>query len=186
MPRSHRPSLLVRRTAALLLLAACAPRGGAAPAPRSPALAAPTAADRAWVERTLASLTLRDKVAQMVMPWVGGEYAAADSPEFDSIARWVERDRVGGLILSIGLPHSYAAKLNEAQRRSRVPLLVAADMENGPGMRLAGVWSSRTSSRRGAAPSSRPPWRWGPPAPTRWPMQPGACWRPRRARWAST
>jgi beta-N-acetylhexosaminidase len=107
-----------------------------------PELARDLSADgRAWVETTLASLTLREKVAQLVMPWVGGEYAAVDSPEYDQLRRWVEEDRVGGLIMSVGMPHSYATKLNAAQRMARVPLLVASDMENGPGMRMGGIYS---------------------------------------------
>jgi beta-N-acetylhexosaminidase len=101
----------------------------------------PTAESRHWVEQTLGSLTLREKVGQLMMPWVGGEYAAIDSPEFDRVRRWVEVDRVGGLILSIGLPHSYAAKVNAAQGLARVPLLISSDMENGPGMRMGGIYS---------------------------------------------
>lgn len=127
----------------LAALGACAP--GAAVPRVAPDVTLQTAdlspEARQWVEQTLASLTLREKVGQLVMPWVGGEYVALDSPEFDQLARWVEDDRVGGLILSIGLPHSYAAKLNAAQRRAKVPLLVASDMENGPGMRLGGIYS---------------------------------------------
>jgi beta-N-acetylhexosaminidase len=96
---------------------------------------------REWVDATLGSLSLRERVAQLIMPWVGGEYAAQDSPEFDELRRWVEVDRVGGLIISVGMPHSYAAKLNAAQRMAGVPLLVAADMENGPGMRMGGIYS---------------------------------------------
>jgi beta-N-acetylhexosaminidase len=103
--------------------------------------AALVAADNRWIERTLASLSLRQKVGQLIMPWVGGEYAAVGSPEFEQVRRWVEEDQVGGLVLSIGLPLSYAAKLNELQRRARVPLLVASDMENGPGMRLGGIYA---------------------------------------------
>lgn len=100
-----------------------------------------SAADRRWIERTLASLSLRQKVAQLIMPWVGGDYAAVGSPEFEHVRRWVEEDEVGGLVLSIGLPLSYAAKLNELQRRARVPLLIASDMENGPGMRLGNIYA---------------------------------------------
>src|SRR5688500_15555486 len=44
---------------------------------------------RGWVERTLASLTLREKVGQLVMPWVGGDYAAVGSPEFEQVRRWI-------------------------------------------------------------------------------------------------
>jgi beta-N-acetylhexosaminidase len=53
----------------------------------------------------------------------------------------VENEKVGGLVMSIGLPLSYAAKLNELQLRARVPLLIASDMENGPGMRLGGIYA---------------------------------------------
>ncbi|MDQ3388047.1 MAG: glycoside hydrolase family 3 protein [Gemmatimonadota bacterium] len=98
-------------------------------------------ADSVWVERALTSLTLREKVAQMVMPWVGADYTSTDSPEFDRLVDWVARERVGGLVLSVGLPHSYAAKLNELQRRAPLPLLIASDMENGPGMRMSGIYS---------------------------------------------
>ncbi|MBA3656966.1 MAG: hypothetical protein H0W69_06405 [Gemmatimonadaceae bacterium] len=97
--------------------------------------------DSAWVEQVLKSLSLREKAAQLIMPWVGGEYAAVGSPEYEQVRRWVDEDHVGGIIISIGMPHSYAAKLNEMQRHSKVPLLVASDMENGSGMRLANIYA---------------------------------------------
>lgn len=100
-----------------------------------------TAADAKWVASTLASLTLREKVAQLIMPWVGGEYAAVGSPEFEQVRHWVQDDGVGALVLSIGEPLSYAAKLNELQSRAKVPLLVASDMENGTGMRMANIYA---------------------------------------------
>ena len=90
-----------------------------------------------WVEETLSSLTLRQQVAQLVIQWMPGSYASTSSVEFQEWAGWVENDEIGGLYLSIGLPHSYAAKLNELQARSRIPLLVTSDFENGgPGMRI--------------------------------------------------
>ena len=100
-----------------------------------------TDAERRWVERTLAALTPRERIAQLVMPWVGGEYAAEGSPQFEQVRRWVQNDKVGGLILSIGSPLSYAVKLNALQRRADVPLLIASDMENGPGMRLGNSYA---------------------------------------------
>ena len=110
--------------------------------PASPGATTPlSAADQRWVERTLASLTLREKVGQLIMPWVGGEYAAIGSPEFEQVRKWVQDDEVGGLVLSIGLPLSYAAKINELQMRAKVPLLIASDMENGPGMRLGNIYA---------------------------------------------
>ncbi|HEY6089254.1 MAG TPA: glycoside hydrolase family 3 N-terminal domain-containing protein [Gemmatimonadaceae bacterium] len=110
--------------------------------PASPGATAPLSpADQRWVQRTLASLTLREKIGQLIMPWVGGDYAAVGSPEFEQVRKWVQDDGVGALVLSIGLPLSYAAKLNELQLRSRVPLLIASDMENGPGMRLGNIYA---------------------------------------------
>src|SRR5688500_1603556 len=100
-----------------------------------------SSADQRWIESTLRSLTLREKVGQLVMPWVGGDYAAVGSAEFEEVRKWIEQDKVGGLVLSIGLPLSYAAKLNEFQMRSKLPLLIASDMENGPGMRLGGIYA---------------------------------------------
>jgi beta-glucosidase-like glycosyl hydrolase/CubicO group peptidase (beta-lactamase class C family) len=92
---------------------------------------------REWVEETLSSLTLRQQVAQLVIQWLPGSYASTSSPEFQEWAGWVEDDEIGGIYLSIGLPHSYAAKINELQARSAVPLLVTSDFENGgPGMRI--------------------------------------------------
>ena len=137
----------------LALAASCAPaaqpRTSAEP-PASPSAAVVThpgraaeldAEARAWVERTLASLSIREKAGQLVFPWSGGEYVAADSPEMDRLLEWVERDGSGGVVISIGLPHSYAAKLNGIQRRAKVPLLVTTDMESGPGMRLGGGYT---------------------------------------------
>ncbi len=110
--------------------------------PANPGALTPlSAADRRWVENTIASLTLREKIGQLIMPWVGGDYAAVGSPEFEQVRKWVQDDRVGGLVLSIGLPLSYAAKLNELQTRAKVPLLIASDMENGPGMRLGNIYA---------------------------------------------
>jgi beta-N-acetylhexosaminidase len=110
--------------------------------PASPGATTPlSAADQRWIDRTIASLTLRAKIGQLIMPWVGGDYTAVGSEEFEQVRKWVQDDGVGGLVLSIGLPLSYAAKLNELQVRARVPLLIASDMENGPGMRLGNIYA---------------------------------------------
>jgi beta-N-acetylhexosaminidase len=139
-----------RKTAAICFLLCACQRGSAGPAPRPAAPdavvgaahavgpAPPTAHARysRWVERSLAGLSLREKVAQMMMPWTPGDDVAEGTEPFRRVAEWVEQDRVGGIIISTGTPQGYAAKLNALQRRARLPLLVATDMESGPGMRL--------------------------------------------------
>src|SRR5438034_5204668 len=53
-----------------------------------------TRAQRRWVDRTLASLSLRDRVGQMVMVWVLGDYTNVDDPTYAQLRGWVERDHV--------------------------------------------------------------------------------------------
>ncbi len=106
--------------------------------PRPPARSERLDAEaRAWVEETLAAMTLRQRVGQLVVPWISGAPAAADPREFARMLREVEREEVGGLIVSRGRPRELAAKLDAAQQRARVPLLVVSDLETGPGMRLS-------------------------------------------------
>src|SRR6266704_676372 len=90
------------------------------------------------VDSILATLTVRQKAAQLVMPFLPGAYAALDDSEFQVAARWVDSLEVGGVIVSVGSPCDIAAKLNTLQQRSRLPLLVSADLEWGAGMRLLG------------------------------------------------
>ncbi|HEY0018670.1 MAG TPA: glycoside hydrolase family 3 N-terminal domain-containing protein [Longimicrobium sp.] len=134
--------------AALLTLAACsapdraenpdttkatrATRPAAPEVPAIPPLRTDTAG-QAWVEQTLAQFTLRQRVAQLVFPWISGR---ADPAEQQRMLQWVSRDQVGGLIVSTGTPAALASKLNAAQMRAGVPLLIVSDLETGPGMRL--------------------------------------------------
>jgi beta-glucosidase-like glycosyl hydrolase/CubicO group peptidase (beta-lactamase class C family) len=109
------------------------------------------------VETTLSSLSLREAVGQLVFPWIPGSYASTSSPEFAELTEWVESDGIGGVAISIGLPHSYAAKLNELQTRARVPLLVASDFESGgPGMRLNHSYALPTLLPQGGGTSFPP------------------------------
>ena len=98
-----------------------------APAPRSAVSASLDTA--AWVDSTLAALSLRQRAAQLVVLWTLGDYTAVDDSAFAEVVRWVEQEGVGGLNMSLGTPIEVAAKLNYLQRRSRVPLLVSADLE---------------------------------------------------------
>ena len=92
----------------------------------------------ARLEERLASLTIRQKAAQVVIPWLSGSYAAFDAEALEQARLWVDSLEVGGLIISIGSPLDVASKLNYLQLRSRLPLLIAADLEAGTAIRLLG------------------------------------------------
>ena len=106
--------------------------------PIDPALIAQTE-DEAWVERTLSGLTLRQKVGQLIMPWVLGDFAPEGSPSHDRILEYIEDQGIGGVLMSVGSPTEVAAKLNDFQAHSNIPLMVAADLETGAGFRMRGA-----------------------------------------------
>jgi beta-N-acetylhexosaminidase len=121
----------LRHALPVILALACAP---AAPVTTVPATAPAAPA----VDALLSGLTVRQKVGQLVVPFLPGSYASADDSAFLAAARWVDSLEVGGVIVSVGSPYDIAAKLNRLQQRSKVPLLVSADLEWGAGMRLTG------------------------------------------------
>lgn len=94
---------------------------------------------RAWAERTLARLSLREKAAQLVMPFVLGDFAPVGTPSHARSTSHVGDLKVGGVIMSVGQPTEVAAKLNSLQELADIPLLVAADLETGAGFRLHGA-----------------------------------------------
>ncbi|MBM4194627.1 MAG: hypothetical protein FJ202_09660, partial [Gemmatimonadetes bacterium] len=135
---------------------ACSGTRGRANAP-APSGALPTAAGaplsraaNAWVDRTLAGLTLRDQVAQMVMVWVLGDYASTTDADFANARRLVAEERIGGIVMSLGSPIEVAAKVNELQRSARIPLLISSDLEPGLG-RLEGGTFAPTQYTGGSA-----------------------------------
>jgi beta-N-acetylhexosaminidase len=95
-------------------------------------------APRSWADSVLATMTLRQKVAQMVWPSVVGDYVSTDSPQWRKLAHDVAQEGVGGVTVSIGSPTEIASKLNALQHLAAVPLLVGADLEFGAGQRARG------------------------------------------------
>ncbi|HEX8198791.1 MAG TPA: glycoside hydrolase family 3 protein [Pyrinomonadaceae bacterium] len=89
-----------------------------------------------WVEKTLKSLTLREKIGQMVMVRMSGEFQNWNDPRFLELRRHIEENHLGGFILFRGEANSIAALTNELQRMSKHPLLFAADYERGLRMQL--------------------------------------------------
>jgi beta-N-acetylhexosaminidase len=94
---------------------------------------------RSWAERTLDGLTLEEKAGQILMPWVLGDFAPEGSESHERVFSFIEEQKIGGLIMSVGTPFEVAAKLNDLQAHADLPLLVAADLETGAGFRMRGA-----------------------------------------------
>ncbi|MCX6568310.1 MAG: hypothetical protein NT147_04585 [Candidatus Aminicenantes bacterium] len=109
----------------------------AAPAPAlAPALSAEAAA---WVDKTLAGLTLEKKIGQIVCSDIVGGYIADDDPR---LAKWLALARDNGLGMFVfygGTPRDVAHVLNRLQKAAEIPLLISADFEGGPGQQVTGA-----------------------------------------------
>ncbi len=117
-----------------LLLAALSPAGGR---PSSLPVSEDAAAE--WAARTLASLTLEQKIGQMICVDIAGGYIADDDPRLASWVKLARDSGVGGFVLYGGTPKDVAHLLNRLQKEARIPILMAADFEGGPGQQIAGA-----------------------------------------------
>jgi beta-N-acetylhexosaminidase len=115
-----------------LSLVACAPLGGSRIAHSAQRSA------ESWADSVLQSLTPRERAAQLVWPQVFGDYTPDQTTGWERVARLITTERVGGFVMSIGSPLETAAKINEMQRLSSVPLIFGADYEAGAGFRSRG------------------------------------------------
>lgn len=92
--------------------------------------------DKSWVENTLNKMTLEEKCAQMIMMSVPANATLSSTTQLKQIIKYVEENKVGGLIFFQGDALNQAAITNAMQEISKIPLLIASDFENGVGMRL--------------------------------------------------
>jgi beta-glucosidase-like glycosyl hydrolase/CubicO group peptidase (beta-lactamase class C family) len=89
-----------------------------------------------WVNSRMESLTLDEKIAQLMMISV---YPSQDETNQKNIAALVEKWKPGGILVMQGSPVKTARWINSFQEKSTVPLLVAVDGEWGLAMRTDSV-----------------------------------------------
>jgi len=143
----------------LISLALAVAAVAATPKPPKPK-APPLTAEQRAVQSQMKSMSLRDKVAQLVIVTANGDVYSHTSPEFERYRHWIADLHVGGIIINnasqYGLvrnaePHALAVFLNQMQRLARTPLLVASDFERAASMRVTGGTRFPHSMAFGAA-----------------------------------
>ena len=139
MKQAHIPGIL-------LIVSLCLPAAPLRPAnPQIGRRPAPAYAirnpDTSWVSKTMARLSLRDKVGQLVQVRVSGRFINRESPQFQELADAVRRNHIGGVTLFAGDVYESALLLNELQKLSDLPLFVAADFERGASFRITDTTS---------------------------------------------
>jgi len=89
-----------------------------------------------WPQKTLKTLTLREKIAQMMVYSLRLDFPTAHSEQWEEIKSHLATDGVGILHVWGGDPGAALTMLNEMQNQSKVPILVQADLEYGLNQRF--------------------------------------------------
>jgi hypothetical protein len=94
-----------------------------------------TSNDSAWAKDTLSKLSLREKIAQMMVYRMNMKFMNFDSEEWNEIESLLTSDGIGVVHIWFGEAGSALTMLNKMQKLSKVPLLVEGDIESGLGRR---------------------------------------------------
>jgi len=103
---------------------------------------------REWTERTLSGLTLEEKVGQMLQVRFYADYQSLESAEYKNLRDEIQKYHIGSVVFGMHFNHAGpvrsspldAAKVaNRLQADSKLPLLLAADIERGVASRLKDV-----------------------------------------------
>jgi beta-glucosidase-like glycosyl hydrolase len=92
-----------------------------------------------WVQKTLAKMTLQEKVGQMIGWRYNGRFVNRDSDYLKELVDLVTKEKIGGLIIFAGEVYETAQLTNLLQEKAKIPLLIAADFEWGAAMRINGT-----------------------------------------------
>ncbi|HYP05508.1 MAG TPA: glycoside hydrolase family 3 N-terminal domain-containing protein, partial [Bryobacteraceae bacterium] len=104
--------------------------------------------ERGVAQQWMQKMTLRDRIAQLVIITSYGEAPSSRSAAYRDYVRAVRDLKVGGMIVVNRVvggavrnaePYAMAAFLNRMQRLATVPLMVGGDFERGASMRVSGT-----------------------------------------------
>lgn len=97
-----------------------------------------TKKDKKWVAATLRSLSLEEKVGQMLMGRCFLDYTSFDSPDYKELKDDLQKYHIGSLVVAVHInqqglvrpsPLDAARVTNQLQLDSKLPLLITADLE---------------------------------------------------------
>ena len=95
---------------------------------------------RKWVEQTLKMLSLEEKAGQMLQIRYYGDYKDFESKEYQHVRNELQKYHIGSFVFGMHFnrsgplrssPLDAARVANQLQHESKLPLLLAADLERG-------------------------------------------------------
>ena len=85
---------------------------------------------------SVSEMSLDEKVGQLFIYGINGDFVNAGSSEYRALLHQIRDNKVGGLIWYTADVYETAWLNERAQRESKIPLIIAADLEAGIGMRF--------------------------------------------------
>ncbi len=95
--------------------------------------------DQQWAEQTLATLSLEEKVGQLLLPRVFGRFYAEGNADLQEVLELAREGKVGGAVLFAGEPYGTRRVVERLRDASKVAPLIASDYEWGTAMRVDGA-----------------------------------------------
>ncbi|RMD50677.1 MAG: hypothetical protein D6830_02150, partial [Ignavibacteria bacterium] len=107
--------------------------------------------DYNWIENTIEQMSLFDKCGQLVIPYAYSFDVADTSDDYKRLIELVTEYKVGGFLFLSGTTDNLIRTTNKLQSLAEIPLLISADFERGPGMRLEDLVEFPSNMALGAA-----------------------------------
>jgi beta-N-acetylhexosaminidase len=101
-----------------------------------------------WAQRMLKKLSLEEKIGQLFMVRVQAQFLDLRSADYLHLQEQLAKYHLGSVLITVPAegpflyktePYEVAMLVNQLQRQSKLPLIVAADFERGLSMRLNGA-----------------------------------------------
>lgn len=92
--------------------------------------------NESWVAQTLSTLSVEEKVGQVMVPPFPARFFNQNDEYFKWLLKLVREYHVGGVMFYRGQPYEVARNIERLQQAAEIPLLVMADMEWGLAMRV--------------------------------------------------
>lgn len=105
--------------------------------PTVPAAVAFPALENPWIDSLLAGMSDRERIAQLLVPF---SFSDLTEKTLAQLRVAVKEQQVGAVLLSRGTVGEARRLIDSLNSWARVPLLISADFETGPGRRLSGAF----------------------------------------------
>ena len=89
-----------------------------------------------WADAQLKKMSVDEKIGQLISIGYNAKFLNQESAEFGELRRQITENHVGGVIFFKGPVYESAVIANRLQALAKQPLLMAADLEAGAGMRF--------------------------------------------------